>query len=1064
MNLARTSIKRPVGVLMVMLIVILLGAVSLTELNLDLLPQITPPVAAVITTFRGASANEVCELVTERIEAAVVTTSGIKDLMSISQEGISIVVLTFDWNQDMTEARTDINQKIELVPLPEGASKPTVMKFDPTMLPVMEISITHTKETDLPELTILSEKTLKPRIEGIEGVASVDMLGGLTQQIQVQLDPAKLNALGLTQDAIAGIIAASNLNYPVGKVDKDGFLLDVRLEGKFKSIEDVEDLVVGYAPATLLTSGVAGLPNPAPAGAQLPGAVQQVPMVPVKLKDVALVEQAFTDITSIARINGKSSVLLSVKKEGSANTVSVAREVRDELDKLKAEISGFDAIISFDQAKFIEESIRSVANNLLLGAVLAIIVLILFLKDFRTTIVIAISIPFSVIATFMLMYFGSLTLNIMTLGGLTLGIGMLVDNSIVVIENIYRHLELGIEPKEAAAKGAGQVATAITASTLTTLVVFLPIVFVGGVSGIIFKELALTVTFSLLASLVVALTVVPMLASVWFTNKKKHGAAVAHASTGNTQPSSNGENQPGRYYKMVEWTLHNRLLVIVLVVALVAVSAYMGSQIGTEFMPTADEGGFSITVTMPEGTPIEKMDKLVLEIEDILDKNPAIQMYTASISAGAGITTLLTSEGGTVATLTAVVTQETLDKKETIKVMEEVEREVDKIRDSAKISFTPQSTIALMAGGISGSVQLSVTGPDIAEVSRINDAVVEKIEQLDEVKEVTSTLTERKPQIHVIVNKEKAIVHGLTPAQIGTALSRAVSGQTVSRLEQDGETFDIVVRYKKDALQTVEDLESLLLSGARGPVPLSEIAEVIDGEGPITINRLNQRTSATIRAKYADLTLGEITAKIADTISDIDVPDGYSIDIGGMSELMEEGFDALKLALVLAIILVYMVMAASFESLATPFVILLTMPLGIVGVVIALYIAGYAFGITAFMGAIVLAGIIVNNGIVMVDFINQERAEGIPLGEAICGGASKRLRAVLMTSLTTILALIPMAIGLGEGGELVAPMALSIMGGLASGTLFTLFVVPVIYSIFTGYRPPVREEAEVEQE
>jgi HAE1 family hydrophobic/amphiphilic exporter-1 len=439
-------------------------------------------------------------------------------------------------------------------------------------------------------------------------------------------------------------------------VDKAGFLPDVRLEGKIKSIEDVEDLVVGYAPATLLTSGVAGLPNPAPAGAQLPGAVQQVPMVPVKLKDVALVEQAFTDITSIARINGKSSVLLSVKKEGSANTVSVAREVRDELDKLKAEISGFDAIISFDQAKFIEESIRSVANNLLLGAVLAIIVLILFLKDFRTTIVIAISIPFSVIATFMLMYFGSLTLNIMTLGGLTLGIGMLVDNSIVVIENIYRHLELGIEPKEAAAKGAGQVATAITASTLTTLVVFLPIVFVGGVSGIIFKELALTVTFSLLASLVVALTVVPMLASVWFTNKKKHGAAVAHASTGNTQPSSNGENQPGRYYKMVEWTLHNRLLVIVLVVALVAVSAYMGSQIGTEFMPTADEGGFSITVTMPEGTPIEKMDKLVLEIEDILDKNPAIQMYTASISAGAGITTLLTSEGGTVATLTAVVT------------------------------------------------------------------------------------------------------------------------------------------------------------------------------------------------------------------------------------------------------------------------------------------------------------------------------------------------------------------------------------------------------------------------
>ena len=1056
MNLARTSIRRPIGILMVMFMVILLGVVSLTNLNLDLLPNITPPVAAVITSYRGASANEVAELVTQRVEAAVVTTSGIKDIMSISQEGVSIVVLTFDWNQDMTEARTDINQKIEMVPLPDGTSKPTVMKFDPTMLPVMEISVTHSKNSDLPGLTVFTENTLKPRIEGIEGVASVDVLGGLKEQIQVRLDPSKLNAFGLTQDTVAGIISASNLNYPVGKLDKDGLLLDVRLEGKFKSLEDLKELVVGYAPAALLQGDASSIT----------GNLSQSPMVPLRLKDIAEVEQTFSEITSIARINGKPSILLSIKKEGSANTVTVARKVREEVDTLKEEISGFDAAISFDQARFIEDTISSVAKNLVMGAILAIVVLILFLKDFRTTLVIAISIPFSVISAFVLMYFGNLTLNIMTLGGLTLGVGMLVDNSIVVIENIYRHIEMGTEPKEAAARGTGEVAIAITASTLTTLVVFLPIVFVGGVSGIIFKELALTVTFSLLASLLVALTVVPMLASVWFVRKKKQTTDYASQTRGNHQSESR-EDQ-GKYYNMVNWALHNRLVVLLVVGALVAGSVYLGSRIGTEFIPTADEGGFSIAITMPEGTPIEKLDSLVSEIEQILDKNRSIELYTVSISAGGGsLTSLTTSEGGTTATITAVVTQEVLDKKETTKVMEDIEKQVDEIRDRAKISFTPQSSMALMAGGISGSVQVSVTGPDISEVSRLNDEIVEKIGNLDNVKEVTSTLTERKPEIHIVIDKEKAIAYGLTPAQVGTALSRAVTGQTVSRLEKGADTFDIVVSYDKSAVQTVENIESLRLSGALGTVALKDIAQVVEGEGPITINRLNQRLSASISAKYSDITLGEITTEINDVVSKIDIPDGYKISMGGMSELMEEGFDALKLALILAIILVYMVMAASFESLSTPFVILFTMPLGAIGVVIALYVSGYAFGITAFMGAIVLAGVIVNNGIVMVDFINQERAKGMPLGEAICDGSSKRLRPVLMTNLTTILGLVPMALGIGEGGELAAPMALSIMGGLSSGTLFTLFVIPVVYSIFAGYKPvksvPVPMESETRE-
>ncbi len=1057
MNLSEISIRRPVAVLMVMLIVVLLGVVSYTNLNIDLLPKITPPVAAVITTFRGASANEVADLVTVPLESVAVTTSGIKDIMSISQEGVSIIVLTFEWGQDMSEARSDITQKLELVPLPEDASKPTIMKFDPTLLPVMQVAVSQFRDSDLGELTGLTNDILKPRLEGVEGVAAVEVLGGLTKQVEVSLDPDKLSALGLTQDAIAALISASNLNYPLGKLNKDELHLDLRLEGKFKSVEDLESLVVGYAPPALLKqiTSEPGASETEPAGASAhtqsgnnPSYAMAAPMVPVTLKDVATVEETFDEVTSITRINAEPSVALVIKKEGSANTVTVARAVRSELENLESEISGLDTSISFDQAEFIELTINSVTNNLLLGAALAIFVLIVFLRDIRTTIVIAVSIPFSIIATFVLMYFGDLTLNVMTLGGLTLGVGMLVDNSIVVIENIYRHIEDGRKPKEAASSGAREVAAAITASTLTTIVVFLPVAFVGGISGIIFKELAWTVTLSLLASLIVSLTVVPMLASRWFSRRKKR----ASSSYAQQQTSLGRPKEQGAYRRLVQWSLHNRLLLFAIVAALIAGSYYFAKDLGTEFLPTADEGSFSIAVSMPEGSPLEKTDRFVAEIEDILDRHKSIAMYSVSIGQGDAITSMRLSRD-TSAEIMATVTSETLKNKETHLVMEDIEKQVDKIKDDAEVTFNLQSTMSMLAGGMAGSVEVSVSGPNIQEVTRINDILVENLQDVEGVKRVTSSLTERKRELHVIVDREKAMLHGLTPAQVGSAVSRAIKGQTVSRLEKDNTTFDIKVRYKEDSVRAIEDIGSLLLTGRSGTVALKDIAEVIDGEGPRSVNRIGQRLSASINAQYSNRSLGVVTDDIDDIISDLNIPDGYRVDIGGMSKIMSESFDSLKLAFVLGAILVYMVMAASFESLVMPFAIMLTMPLGAVGVIAALYLSGYAFGITAFIGVIVLAGVIVNNGIVMVDFINQQRAAGLPLAEAICDGATKRLRPVMMTSLTTILGLVPMSLGLGEGAELGAPMALTIMGGLSAGTLLTLVVVPAVYSVFAGYKP-----------
>ena len=1061
MSLARLSIKRPVTVLMGMFIVILLGVVSYLNIQLDLLPNITPPVADIITQFKGASAQEVADLVTIPLESVAATTPGIKDLMSVSQEGLSIVVATFDWGHDMSQAREDIAQKVGLVPLPEGASKPSIMKFDPTLLPIMQLSVTESKDRGLAELTDLARNTIKPRLEGVEGVASVDILGGLTRQVIVSLDPKKLSQYGLTQDGVAAVIGASNLNYPLGSVQKDDLIVDLRLSGKFKSVDDIKNLVVGYAPSLSTAPTSARQGGKALSATSMPATGAS--LIPIRLSDIATVKEDYAEVTAITRLNGKPSVNLLIQKEGNGNTVSVARAVRKELDKISDELGGLEVEVPMDQSWFIEKTIKAVANNLLIGAGLAILVLILFLKDVRTTFVISVSIPFSVIATFVLMYFGNLTLNIMTLGGLALGVGMLVDNSIVVIESIYRHIEEGEDPKTAAANGTGEVAMAITASTLTTVVVFLPVVFVGGISGILFKELAWTVTFSLAASLLVALTIVPMIASRWLAQKKRlHGKPVLRFDQ---EETSRFETRNSTYSRLLKWSLTHRALVIAIVIALAAGSAYLATKIDTEFLPTADEGSFSVDIGVKEGTPLQKIDEVVSEIEKILESEKSVASYSVSVGRSEGLTgarSILTGAGASDARILVKVKDDVAKRKETRRVMDDVEEQVKKIKGDARVTFNLQSSVMALTNATSGSIEVLVSGPDIAEVSRLSDTLIDRMEKIDGMKYVRSSLTARKPEVHVIVNQEKAIANGITPAEIARVISSAVRGQTVTRYESGSSSIDIVVRYDKDSVKDAEAIRSISLNGRTGKVTLKDIADVIDSEGPLLVYREDQRLSARVTGQFTGRNLGSVSSDVSKIIEEMDIPSGYRVTVGGLSEIMQEAFDSLKLAFALAAALIYMVMAASFESLKMPFLIMFTMPLAAIGVILALYLSGYAFGVTAFMGVIVLAGVVVNNGIVMVDFINQRRSAGMPAFEAIVDGAAKRVRPVLMTSLTTILGLVPMALGLGEGGELEAPMALAIMGGLTTGTFLTLIVIPVVYSIFEGVRPEkVRVKHEV---
>ena len=1019
MNIAKTSIEHPVGTVMLMLAVILIGAVSFTRLSVDLLPNINAPVAAIVTSFPGASAQEVQDLVTIPIEAVASTASRVKEVTSISQEETSLVVMMFDWGTDVSQARADIAQKLDLLKLPSDVGKPVTIEFDPTLLPVMQVSVS--KEMDIGELTEYVKDQVKPRLEAVEGVAAVDIIGGLERQVNIWLDPARLASAGLTQDMVAQMIAASNLNYPLGTVKADGLSLQMRMTGRFATVQEISDMVVGYAPAGGQTA------------AGTVGAVR-----PVLLKDIAVVEEGYSESRSLSRVNGKPGIALAIHRESTANTVSVARAVRKELDRISKDLD-LDVSVSMDQARFIETAISAIENNLLIGAGLAVLVLLFFLRDVRTTLVISISIPFSLIAAFVLMYGSKLTLNIMTLGGLALGVGMLVDNSIVVIESIFTHTEMGEDPKTAAEAGTREVATAITASTLTTMIVFLPVAFVGGITGIIFKELGWTVIFSLFASLVVAITVVPMLASRVLSRRAVKKEA-AHAASG------------ASYERAVRWCLRNRALVILLVLAAFAGAAFLARRIPSEFLPVADEGSFSMSIHVKPGTPLEEVDSVVRRIEEVLSKEKTVESYAVTVGRPTGATFQSRVLGGWDAQILVTVTPETQAKKETSKTIKSLESKVDKVKGNATVSYNMQSSLMMMAGDLPTQILVRVAGPDIAKVAEIADDLVSKMKDVEGLKDVKSSLAESQPEIHLKVDKEKALRYGLTPAQIALAVSHAVEGQTVSRFQSGEDVLDVVLRYKKDAVQDTTKVGEIMLTGRTGPVLVKDVASIEKGLGPVQIARQDRRLSAQVTGQISERSLGSVSSDVAKIIDGMDIPQDYRVELGGVSQIMTEGFQSMGMAFAIAAALIYMVMAASFESLGQPLILMLTVPLGGIGAAVALYLGHCAFGITAFIGVIILAGVVVNNGIVMVDYMNQLRAKGLALTEAIVKGAARRLRPVLMTSITTIVGLIPMALGIGHGGELEAPLALSLMGGLTSGTFLTLFVIPVVYSIFTRER------------
>lgn len=1019
MKIYETSVKRPVAVLMCVLIILVLGGVSLSRIPVDLMPNISFPIAIVSTSYTGVAPQEIEAIVTKNIENAVATVNNIKSVQSISSEGSSLVIAEFNSGTDIDFATLQMREKVDMIKsfLPDDVGSPLVMKLDPNMMPIVSISVTN--GSDEAVLKRFTEDKLKPRLERLAGVASVSVSGGKTQEIHINVDPDKATGYGVSLNQVMSLLQAENLNLPGGTIEYADKKLLVRSTGEFKSIEQIKNIPIALPNGTTLY-----------------------------IRDIAEVSDTHKPADSYSRTNGKSSISVNVQKQTSANTVNVVKAVKKELEKIEKEFSDVKIELIFDQGNFIERSISNVSNNAVMGGLLAVLILFIFLKNIRTTLIIATAIPISIIATFVLVYFAGISLNIVSLGGLALGVGMLVDNAIVVLENIYRHRNEGYSRMEAALQGTGEVGGAILASTLTTVVVFLPIVFTQGIAAEIFKEMALTITFSLLASLAVALTLIPMLSSKLLKMVKLHEASRNRFMNRIFDKWDYAIDAVDVIYKRIlVWVLKHKRKTSLIVLGVFLFSIMLVPLIGSEFFPGMDQGRFDVSIQMPKGSLLEKTDEMSKELESMISKLPELEMMHVSVGGSDSMLSGLGGSSSDSATINVTLKPVADRKRSTAQIVEEVRNSVKNIA-GAEININEVSSgFGGMGGGSAISIQIN--GPDLEVLQDVSKDVAKLVSSTPGARQVESSISEGRPEAQIYINRDKASAYGLSSVQVASVIRMAVEGRVATTYKLDGKELDIKVQYPEDKRRTLEQLKSVMLQSASGmQVPLLEVADIRIEQGPTSISRADQERYVTVTGDVFGRNIGDVNGELKKLMKDYKMPDGYSYEFTGEDQQMVEAFSSLMLALILAVFLVYMVMAIQFESLIHPLTIMISVPVAYSGSIFGLVITNKPLSVPAFIGVIMLAGIVVNNAIVLVDYINTLRGSGMKREEAIIKAGPTRLRPILMTTLTTILALIPLALGIGEGAEAMAPMAIVVIFGLTTSTILTLLIVPVIYSIF----------------
>jgi len=1032
MNIARFSVHRPVFTTMVVLIVIILGGISLSHLPVDLMPDISYPTLSISTSYESASPEEIEELVTLPVEQAMAAVPGVEEVSSVSTEGNSNVRVSFTWGTDLDAAANDIRDRLDrVIPrLPEDADRPSLRKFDPASFPILILGASS--KLDPIQTRRILEDDIKYRIERVPGVAALDIWGGLEREIHVDINPEKIKALEISLNQVINRIRTANITLPAGTIETGNFEVALRTPGEYKSLEQLRNTTVAVYEGS-----------------------------PVRLWEVADVTDAWARIRRIVRVNGETGIRLSISKQSGTNTVEVARRVLDELENIGRDIPQIKIIPIIDTSEYIQRSISNVGSAAMFGGLFAVFVLLLFLRNIRSTLIIAAAIPISIIATFMMVYFGGFTLNIMTLGGLALGVGMLVDNAIVVLENIYRMRENKIAPDVAAIRGTEEVTGAIIASTLTTLAIFLPLVFIRGMAGVMFTQLAFVVSFALFCSLGVALTLIPMLTSRFM--RPSNMVVTDRESLGHKLFRITGDafrRLELGYKRLLSVALEHRFIVLAVAFLMLVGSLALVPLIGIELMPQSDEGEVRVSAEMEVGTRLAVVDKTMRMIEDVVSREvPEIESVVTSMG-GSG----WRGGGGHTGNLRI-----------SLKPQAERSRSSEEIAADLrnKLSAVPGAVIRTRAGrglfmlrrmgGGGERVEVEIRGYDLDAADAIALRVKDIIEEVPGVTDAQISRDIGAPERVITVDRVKAEAMKIAVQDIAETLQTVISGRNSGYYREAGDEFTIRVKLKEAEQRSLREILELTISNQDGqPVVLRNIVSFDPRTGPVQIERKDQERLVTVRANTTGRDMGSILDDIRHELQRVPVPRGMSINFGGDYEEQQEAFFELAIGLFLALVLVYMVMACLYESLRDPFVVMFSVPLAIIGVMLMLFLTNTTFNMQSFIGCIMLAGIVVNNAILLVDYTNLlRREEKMELREAIMEAGRRRLRPILMTALTTIIGLMPLALGLGEGGEAQAPMARTVIGGLLSSTLITLVVVPVVYSIFERGPRRKRKHAEV---
>ncbi len=1106
MQITRIAIRRPVTVFMAVTAVLLFGYVSLDRLALNLLPEISYPSLTIQTDYEDAAPEEIEALLTRPVEEAVGVVGGLNRISSISRPGQSEVVLEFNWDTEMDTAGVDVREKLDLIEFPQDSERPVILRFDPANDPILRIQV-HGGLT-LARLRDVADREFSKRLEAVEGVAAVKVVGGREEQIRVEIDERRVAELGLSITQVTDILRQENLNQASGSLYDLDMNYMVRMVNEFRSVDEVREIVVADEGGRKIV-----------------------------MRDVAHVWRGSKEREIIARYNGSESVEMAVYKEGDANTVTVSRAVMDLLERMSEEPTfpqGVQTSAVFDQSRFITQSVDNVLSAALVGGLLATLVLFVFLRDGRSTAIIAASIPISVMATFAAMYQSGITLNIMSLGGVALGIGMLVDNSIVVLEAVHRHREPGMPLAEAVYNGTKEVSMPVTASTLTTVAVFLPLVFVEGIAGQLFRDQALTITFSLLASLGIALTVIPMLLAARFRDASELGVPAGSAKR-SARPanrfaawgasaltfaavdaprvivsdlraalrslSSWASRLAGpplrafdrafpvleaRYELLLARSLNAKRVVLGGVLGAVLLAGITLRFLGAELIPALSQGEFSFEVELPEGRPLEATDAAMRKIESQAQAIPGVAAVFSSVGGSQENQFASGDLEEHLGTLHVVLTDREDDDLEDA-VIRQIRSLIVEIPE-AEPTFQRPALFSFKT-----PVEVEIFAYEIEDQRLAASLIADRMSHIEGLRDVETTARLGSPEIQIRFDRRRLKRLGLREEQVSNVLRNKIRGNVASRYREGDRQIDILVRVDEPDRDAISDIESMVINSSprrvqgpsssdfenndaaaqespqregepRGdgepspsqrartpfvPIRLGQVAEVEVRRGPAEIRRIRSQRAAVVSANLSGRDLSGASAEIRAMLAELRpiLPLGATASIGGQNQELEVSFRSLAFALALAVFLVYLVMASQFESLLHPFIILLTVPLGLVGVVFTLALTGVALSVIVLLGAVVLAGIAVNNGIVLLDYTNRLRAHGMSKRDALLCAGSIRLRPILMTSLTTLLGLLPLVFGWGEGDEVRMPMAVAVIGGLLTSTPFTLFVIPVVYEL-----------------